>query len=122
MAGSYRKYLASRLWRLKTAAVRKRCKGICERCGRAKMSDTHHLTYERLYNEPLEDLEGQCERCHAFESGKSDFDPLSGCIEDVVTCSGCGVFCSNPQARNGKYEWFCEMCWGVMEERRLAYA
>jgi hypothetical protein len=72
----YHKYLASREWGLKKRAIKERSGGICERCHNAPMENVHHLTYKRLYNEPLEDLQGLCRACHVFESGVTDSDPL----------------------------------------------
>lgn len=73
----YHRYLCSREWGLLRDQVRRRCKGICERCNRAPMSHVHHLTYIRKYEERLEDLQGLCEPCHLFIHGKSHNDPMS---------------------------------------------
>ena len=67
--------MASREWALKRQAVRQRSGNRCERCKRRKMQSVHHLTYERLGNERLEDLLAVCNPCHEWLSGKSDFDP-----------------------------------------------
>jgi hypothetical protein len=72
----YHKYLASREWALLKEQVRKRSGGACERCKVGLYAATHHLTYERLGHERLEDLLAVCEPCHEFLSGKSDVDPL----------------------------------------------
>jgi 5-methylcytosine-specific restriction endonuclease McrA len=71
----YHKYLASREWALLKEQVKQRSKGKCERCKASPHDATHHLTYERIGNEKLEDLVGVCEDCHKFLSGKSDLDP-----------------------------------------------
>jgi hypothetical protein len=71
----YYQYLCSREWVLKKAQVRERAGGICERCEKAPLKDTHHLSYRNLGNEPLEELLGVCRPCHAYLSGKSDWDP-----------------------------------------------
>ena len=68
-------YMASREWALKKEAVKKRSGGTCEHCRKAKGTQTHHETYERLYNERLEDLLHVCRPCHEFLSGKTDQDP-----------------------------------------------
>lgn len=39
------------------------------------MAVVHHLTYEHIGNEPLEDLQGLCRACHDFLSAESDIDP-----------------------------------------------
>ena len=71
----YPQYLASREWALKREAVRKRSGNKCERCKKAPQDAVHHLTYERVGNEHLEDLQAICDPCHEFLSGKSDYDP-----------------------------------------------
>ena len=38
----------------------------CSICGTAKNLDVHHLTYERLGHEDLDDLVSLCKRCHAI--------------------------------------------------------
>jgi hypothetical protein len=68
-------YYCSREWGLKKEAVHKRSSGICERCAIHKIDNVHHLTYERMYDERLEDLRGLCRGCHEFIHGKSAVDP-----------------------------------------------
>ncbi len=75
----YKTYLASRGWALKREGVRERSGGICERCQVGNHDATHHLTYENVYDEPLDDLMGVCFGCHEYLSGKSDIDPASIC-------------------------------------------
>jgi hypothetical protein len=53
-------YLKSKEWKAKRKAVKERCQNICERCHKYSVDGVHHLTYERLYNERLEDLQGLC--------------------------------------------------------------
>lgn len=72
----YRAYLASREWAVLKEHVRARSGGRCERCREGDHEQTHHLTYERIGHEHLEDLLGVCEACHLFLSAKSDIDPL----------------------------------------------
>lgn len=74
---NYGRYLASREWAVLKVKVRQRSGGICERCRMAPHEETHHVTYERIGRERLEDLQGVCHRCHQFVSGKSDSDPCS---------------------------------------------
>lgn len=73
----YAAYLCSREWAEKREAVRKRAKNTCERCRLYKMDACHHLTYERQFDELLEDLQAICKGCHEFTHGKSNVDPLS---------------------------------------------
>lgn len=68
MRAKYLRYLASEAWQRKRAAVLRRCKGRCERCGQKPLwIETHHLTYKRLYRERLSDLLGLCHNCHQLE-------------------------------------------------------
>lgn len=82
---NYHEYIASREWALKKNAVRERSGGICERCRKNPHTQTHHLTYERLGDERLEDLLGTCRPCHEYLSGRSDFDPASPEFADCRT-------------------------------------
>jgi 5-methylcytosine-specific restriction endonuclease McrA len=63
----YDRYLQSNEWREKSLAVLQRdgikCTARLPGClGRA--SQAHHLTYARVYDEPLFDLMAVCTRCH----------------------------------------------------------
>lgn len=70
----YYKYLASREWSMLKARVKKRSRGYCERCHVGTYAYTHHLTYERIGKERLDDLQGVCGPCHKFLHGESNFD------------------------------------------------
>ena len=76
---SYGTYLASREWALKKVAVRARSGGTCENCRRNLATQTHHLTYDRLYNERLDDLMDVCRPCHEYFSGRTHVDPRLVC-------------------------------------------
>ena len=71
----YSAYLCSREWSVLKEAVKSRSKGFCERCTINPMDHVHHLTYERKYQERLEDLQACCKQCHEFIHAKSDADP-----------------------------------------------
>ena len=70
----YSRYIHSPRWKsLKDAVMRER--GVsCERCnasGSITKVHLHHLTYERLGRERMEDVQLLCERCHgAMHPGK----------------------------------------------------
>ena len=78
----YRNYLLSDAWQQKRKAVFERAQrnantnnrlGVCEKCGYKPWKPNlqiHHLTYERIYNEPLDDLILLCPRCHYEETVK----------------------------------------------------
>ncbi len=72
----YQLYLASREWAVKRGQVHARSGGTCERCRNAPGENVHHQTYERQYDEPLDDLVHLCRPCHEFVSGKRNDDPL----------------------------------------------
>ena len=64
----YLDYMNSWEWHDKRRKVLERAQFHCERCGRPHFRgfelEVHHKTYKHLGNEPLEDLEALCERCH----------------------------------------------------------
>lgn len=80
----YQLYLASREWAIIKEAIKKRCGGICERCRNAPMYAVHHMTYIRKYHERLEDLQGVCNPCHEYLSGKTSRDPINHVGDGVV--------------------------------------
>lgn len=53
------------VWREKRRAVMKRCRYQCEGCHKQRARHVHHLTYDRLGHELLEDLQALCHECHA---------------------------------------------------------
>jgi hypothetical protein len=60
----------------------------------------HHKSYANLGDEPWDDLEALCRRCHEVETfGRSEFtEPMS------ATCEGCTNKHWNP------YDSFCDSC------------
>jgi hypothetical protein len=60
----YNAYLASERWAKLRRAVKLRAKGKCEICRRRDGRDCAHLTYERIFHEPLSDLIWTCRACH----------------------------------------------------------
>lgn len=60
----YEVYIRSESWRQKRLQVLRRARGICERCNEWPVVNVHHITYERLGDERLEDLLGVCICCH----------------------------------------------------------
>ena len=59
---AYREYLSSQQWEAIRQKVINR-DGSCRACGDS-IDCVHHITYERLFNEDLEDLAGLCQGCH----------------------------------------------------------
>lgn len=77
-------YYTSREWGLLKERVRQRCGGICERCLVNEMYACHHLTYGRVGNELLTDLQGLCEGCHEWNHAKTGDDPRESGLSRVV--------------------------------------
>lgn len=59
----YREYLRSREWKEKRNERLRYDKYKCRECGREAVT-VHHLTYERLGNEDIDDLISLCRECH----------------------------------------------------------
>lgn len=60
----YQAYLASDQWSLKRKAVLKRDNACCQACLHREGTEVHHLTYERIFEEPMFDLVAVCRPCH----------------------------------------------------------
>lgn len=60
----YQAYLYSDKWKMKRRKVLNRAKFRCERCKERQASQVHHLTYERIFEERLSDLQAVCVSCH----------------------------------------------------------
>lgn len=60
---NYNLYLQSYVWQNKRVKVLERDNYACVLCGNAA-EHVHHLTYDRIYDEPLYDLVSLCKRCH----------------------------------------------------------
>lgn len=60
----YQDYLQSQRWRTLRTAAMLRAKGRCEICRRARGREAAHLTYDRVFYEPLDDVLWLCRRCH----------------------------------------------------------
>lgn len=63
----YRKYLLSDEWK----EISNKCKELhsnkCNRCGSIENLETHHKTYDSIFNEKQEHLECLCRTCHNKE-------------------------------------------------------
>jgi hypothetical protein len=57
-------HLQSDYWKNIRLKVLERDCDICQKCKERKATEVHHLTYERLGNELLEDLLSVCRSCH----------------------------------------------------------
>lgn len=65
----YYEYLESQEWKDKRDELFRIRGRRCERCNSSKNIQVHHLTYERVFNELLNDLEVLCKTCHEIEHG-----------------------------------------------------
>lgn len=62
--GKYIRYLSSDEWKKIRELVLKRDEYKCQKCKIKSADEVHHLTYQNLYNENLEDLISVCSYCH----------------------------------------------------------
>lgn len=81
---NYKQYLASREWRVKRKEFKKLKGGICERCAARPIENVHHLTYENIGNEDLNDLMGVCIPCHEYLAAVRDDDPALEIIKSFI--------------------------------------
>ena len=63
----YRAYIRSSKWQEIRQRALNRAGNRCEKCQAVGRLDVHHLTYDRLGSELLEDLLVVCEACHKVE-------------------------------------------------------
>lgn len=84
---NFKRYLASREWALVKRAVRERSGGLCERCHFRTADEVHHLTYERIGAEHLDDLLYLCKPCHRFESAVIDWDPAKCNCDPILAAA-----------------------------------
>lgn len=61
---NYNAYLKTPEWRAKSAAVLQRDGYVCQGCLKNRATQAHHLTYKRVFSEPLFDLVAICKPCH----------------------------------------------------------
>ena len=60
----YETWMYSKEWRQKRNRKLKEAGYKCEICGTAKNLQVHHITYENLGYEPMDDLLVVCKKCH----------------------------------------------------------
>lgn len=65
MDARYTAYLLTEEWKNRRMGCLVRSNYRCEACGSGTQLDTHHLTYARIYSEPLSDLISLCRNCHS---------------------------------------------------------
>jgi len=104
----YKRYLASREWALLKNAVRERCGGRCERCLERVYAQTHHITYDTIGHEDLDDLAGLCRPCHAYLSGRTHEDPKAFTLYNPEQIDGVWWHTSLLHAQGNVYRTRCE--------------
>lgn len=72
----YKDYLQSERWQKLRIAVQLRARGQCEICNRNPGTDCAHLTYERVFHEPMTDLLWLCHPCHWKLDGQERYLPM----------------------------------------------
>lgn len=80
----YNEYLRTPVWASKRDRVLKRDDYQCQACCRARATEVHHLTYERMDfkgGEPLFDLVAICHACH-MRPHRRNLPWLSG--DDII--------------------------------------
>lgn len=60
----YNNYLLTAEWKDKRERVLDRDDYLCQACLKRRATQAHHLTYKRVFNEPLFDLAAVCDVCH----------------------------------------------------------
>ena len=60
----YQNYIASDKWKEKRVLALERDNYLCQKCKIKSASDVHHLSYENLGNENLNELLSLCRECH----------------------------------------------------------
>jgi hypothetical protein len=68
----YREYLQSPEWELKRQLKLDQKNHLCELCG-ARAEQVHHLTYYRVGEEEMVDLQALCDLCHKYEHDLLDW-------------------------------------------------
>lgn len=68
---SYQDYLESYLWKNKRDWIIQLANFKCQNCGSNKGLVVHHINYNSVGNESIEDVEVLCKKCHS-EKHKED--------------------------------------------------
>ena len=102
----YQDYLQTPWWRQVRGYILRRADYRCERCRRPDRFDAdtwlevHHLTYQRLGNEYVQDLIVLCNHCHRAEHGTPDLSrPVMDRVGDLVSgvMADCALVNSAPE-------------------------
>ncbi len=60
----YSNYIQSKDWKIKRNEALTRDNNLCQVCKKKPAEEVHHITYENLFCEKLEDLLSVCKLCH----------------------------------------------------------
>lgn len=66
---AYLAHLKSPYWDALRRDVVARAEGLCELCKERRLTQVHHLHYDTLGHETLNDVQGLCGRCHRYCHG-----------------------------------------------------
>lgn len=115
---NYDEYIRSNAWKSRRQQIIARCGGICEGCRKEKMVHVHHLTYERLGDELLTDLEGVCFPCHQDRHShiiSGDYRPIS------MVAAALGVTVHSVKVLLLREGWFDKIWEGTPQPTELAF-
>lgn len=74
----YDRYIKSSKWRKKREELFLERGKICEKCSSGDNIHVHHLHYDNLFDEKLEDLQVLCKECHRKEHPEKDYKKIDG--------------------------------------------
>ena len=85
MNETYSLYLRSARWKTLRFKRISESKFKCESCRSTEKLEAHHLTYDRIFREQMDDLMTLCAYCHDKAEGfvKSGLLSRSGCVHDL---------------------------------------
>lgn len=63
----YHEYIKSAQWQQRASAMKMHTGYRCENCGKSRNLTVHHLNYDHLGDERIEDLKVLCWECHREE-------------------------------------------------------
>lgn len=81
-SAKYKRYIASPAWAKKRNEYFRANGRVCRACRSTEYLNVHHLSYENLEHEPLDDLACLCETCHNLVH--SLCDATDGDLRDVT--------------------------------------
>lgn len=99
----YNKYMKSKTWDKKRRARLEKDRYTCQDCGATdKPLDVHHLTYERMGKEHIDDIISVCRSCHDSRHGRG--------VVVFGICKTCGEFLGiiRQWLSDGWTRWTCQ--------------